>query len=159
MVSVFVCQVGHPGLSPAWSVCFRKEEFYQYVINLSPPVPMTGSPKAIHVLCLCDNACKKFLAICHKSRASCPVSRLLSVPIWPACAKQGRKYDSIKQKTTILVTFICKSHIQFVLVLFLSMSFIQSVSRAFIQKFNITDILGFYKKIPETPFFGPLNWL
>ena len=46
-------------------------------------------------LCLCNDACKRSLAICCKSRASCPVSRLLSVPIWPACAKQGRKYDSI----------------------------------------------------------------
>ena len=47
--------------------------------------------------CLCDNACKRSLAICRKSRASCPVSRLLSVPIWPACAKQERQHDSINQ--------------------------------------------------------------
>ena len=32
----------------------------------------TGSTKAIHVLsCLCDNACKRSLAICRKSRALC----------------------------------------------------------------------------------------
>ena len=36
-----------------------------------------------HVLsCLCDNACKRSLAICCKSRASCPINRLLSVPIY-----------------------------------------------------------------------------
>ena len=33
--------------------------------------------QAVHVLsCLCDDACKRSLAICHKSRALCPVSRL-----------------------------------------------------------------------------------
>ena len=67
---------------------------YTNGIDLFPPVLTTGSTKAVHVLsCLCDNACKRSLAICHKSRASCPVSRLLSVPIWPACAEQRRKYD------------------------------------------------------------------
>ena len=35
------------------------------VTNSLPPVPMTGSKKAVHVLlCLCNNACKRFLAIC-----------------------------------------------------------------------------------------------
>ena len=35
--------------------------------------------KTCHVLsCFCDNACKRSLAICCKSRVSCPVSRLLS---------------------------------------------------------------------------------
>ena len=73
------------------SVCFRKVESYQHLIDFSPPVPTTGSPKAVHVLsCLFDNACKRSLAICCKSRASCPVSRFLSVPIWPECAEQGR---------------------------------------------------------------------
>ena len=28
-------------------VCFRKVEFYQHVTNLSPPVPTTGSQKAV----------------------------------------------------------------------------------------------------------------
>ena len=38
--------------------------------------------KAVHVLlCLCNNACKRSLAICRKGRALCPVSRRLSVPI------------------------------------------------------------------------------
>ena len=46
---------------------------------------------------VCDNACKRSLVICRKSRASCPISRLLSVPIWPACDKQGRQCDSNKQ--------------------------------------------------------------
>ena len=112
-----------PGSSPAQSICYRKVEIYQHVINSLPPVLTTGSTKAVHVhsclrdnackrslaichksrascsvhvlLCLCYDACKRSLAICRKSRASCPVSRLLSIPIWPACAKQGRKYDSI----------------------------------------------------------------
>ena len=33
MVSISVCQAGHPGSSLAQSACFRKEEFYQHVIN------------------------------------------------------------------------------------------------------------------------------
>ena len=90
VVSVSLCQAGHPGSRPARSACFRKVEFYQAAIDLFPPMLTTGSTKAIHVSsCLCDNACKRSLAICRKSRASCPVSRLLSVPIWHACAKQG----------------------------------------------------------------------
>ena len=80
MVSIFICHVGHSGSKPVWSICFRKVKCYQNVINFSPPVPTTGSPKAVHVLsCLYDNACKRSLAICHKSRASCPVSRSLSL--------------------------------------------------------------------------------
>ena len=82
MVSISVCLSGHPGSSPAQSVCFRKVEFYQGAIDLFPPVLMTGSTKAVHVLsCLCDNACKRSLAICRKSRVSYPISRFLSVPI------------------------------------------------------------------------------
>ena len=49
MVSVSVCKVGCPGSSPARSVCYRKVEIYQHVINLFPPVLMTGSTKAVHV--------------------------------------------------------------------------------------------------------------
>ena len=30
---------------------------------------------------VCNNACKRSLAVCRESRASCPVNRLLSVPI------------------------------------------------------------------------------
>ena len=106
MVNFFVCQAGRPGSSPAQSICFRKVEFFQSVINLSPPVSTTGSPKPIHVLsCLCDTACKRSLVICRKNWASCPVSRLLPVPIWPACAEQGRWYDFKQTKTTALVTF------------------------------------------------------
>ena len=83
MVSVSFYHVGRQGSSPPRSICFRKVDFYQHAIDLSPPVLMTGSPKAVYVLsCLCDNACKRSLAICRKSRASCPVSRRpLSVPI------------------------------------------------------------------------------
>ena len=70
MVSVSVCQGGHPDSCPARSTCLRKVEFYQGAIDMSPPVLTTGSTKAVHVLsCLCDNACKQSLAICRKSRA------------------------------------------------------------------------------------------
>ena len=91
VVSISVCQAGLPGSRPVRPACFRKVECYQRAIDLFQPVLTTGSTKAVHVLsCLCDNACKRSLVICCKSRASCPVSRLLSVPIWPACTKQGR---------------------------------------------------------------------
>ena len=73
-------------------------EFYHNVIDLSQPVLTTGSPKAVHVLSrLCDDTCKRSLAIRRKSRVLCPVSRLASVHIWRACAEQGRLYDSNKQ--------------------------------------------------------------
>ena len=82
VVSVSVYQAGDPGSRPAQSACYRKVEFYHCAIDLLPPVPTTGSKKAVHVLlCLCNNACKRSLAICRRSRALCPVSRLLSVPI------------------------------------------------------------------------------
>ena len=82
VVSVSVYQVGNPGSRPPRSACHRKVELYHCAIDLLPPVPKTGSKKAVHVLlCLCNNACKRSLAICHKSRALCPVSRFLSVPI------------------------------------------------------------------------------
>ena len=72
LVSVFVCHAGRPGSRPVQSVCFRKVKCFQNVINFSPPVPTTGSQKAVHVLsCLCDNACKRSLSICQKSRALC----------------------------------------------------------------------------------------
>ena len=52
-----------------------------------------------HVLsCLCDNVCKRSLAICHKRRALCPVCKSLSVPIQSAGAEQGRQYDTNKQQ-------------------------------------------------------------
>ena len=54
---------------------------YHCVTDLLPPVPTTGSKKAVRVLlCLCNNACKRSLAICCKSMALCPISSLLSVP-------------------------------------------------------------------------------
>ena len=91
VVSVSVYQAGDPGSRPAWSACVRKVEFYHCVTHSFPPVSTTGSKKAVHVLlCLCNNACKRSLAICRKRRALRPISRLLSVPIWPACVKQGR---------------------------------------------------------------------
>ena len=82
VVSISVYQAGDLGSRPPRSACHRKVELYHCVIDLLPPVPTTGSKKAVHVLlCLCNNACKRSLAIYRKSRALCPVSRLLSVPI------------------------------------------------------------------------------
>ena len=70
--------VKRPSSRPARSACHRKVRFYHCVIDLLPPVPTTGSKKAVHVLlCLCNNACKRSLAICRTSRALCSVSRLL----------------------------------------------------------------------------------
>ena len=64
VVSVSVYQAGGPGSLPAQSACFRKVEFYHCAVNTFPPVPTTGSKKAVHVLlCLCNNACKRSLAI------------------------------------------------------------------------------------------------
>ena len=54
MVSVSVCEVGHPGSSLVRSACYRKVRFYQHVIDFSPPVLMTGSPKAVH---MCYHVC------------------------------------------------------------------------------------------------------
>ena len=80
MVSVSVCQSGHPGSSPVGSVCFKKVELYQHAIDLSHQCCWLVQQRLFHVLlCLCDDECKKSLAICRKCRASCPVSRLLSV--------------------------------------------------------------------------------
>ena len=82
VISVFVYEAGGPGSLPAQSACHRKVRFYHCVIDSLPPVLTTGSKKAVHVLlCLCNNACKRSLAIFRKSSALCPVSRLLSVPI------------------------------------------------------------------------------
>ena len=90
MVSISLCHAGRPGSSLVRSICVRKVEFYQHAVDLSPPVLTTGSTNVVQVLsCLCDNACKRSLAICCNSRASCPISRLLSGPILLACAEQG----------------------------------------------------------------------
>ena len=56
---------GWSGFAPARSACHRTVEFYHCVIDSLPPVPMTGSEKVVHVLlCLCNSACKRSLAIC-----------------------------------------------------------------------------------------------
>ena len=49
------------------------------------------------IIIVADNECKGSLSICHMSRLSFPISRILSVPIYPTCAEQGRSYDSNKQ--------------------------------------------------------------
>ena len=73
------------------STSFHIKQNYLYnlshVTNLFQPV----TSKAVHMLShLCENTCKRFLAICRKLRASYRVRKLLSVPIQPACAEQGR---------------------------------------------------------------------
>ena len=61
---------------------------YLHITDLQ--VPLTSSSGPCHVLsCLYDNAFKRSLAIYRKSMALCPVNRLLSTPIYPACAEQG----------------------------------------------------------------------
>ena len=101
MVSVSVCQAGPPGSSPARSVCFTKVEFYQNVINLSPPVPTTGSAKAFHVLsCLCDNACKRPLAI---------YLSLCGVHVLNRDVKQRNKHTCIRVVYAHLLNVLCQS--------------------------------------------------
>ena len=74
-------KAGCPYSNPARYVCHRKVEIYQHVINLFLPVLMTGSTKVVHVLsCLCGDACKRPLAIYHKSGAFYSVNRLLPEP-------------------------------------------------------------------------------
>ena len=53
---------------------FQKGGMLSECYQLSPPVLMTGSPKAVHVLSsLCDNASKRSLAICRKRYVSVPI--------------------------------------------------------------------------------------
>ena len=79
-----------PRFEPGIIHLFQKDGILLECYQLVPPVLTTGSPKAARVLsCLCHNACKRSLAICRKNRASSPVRRLLCVPIWPVCAKEG----------------------------------------------------------------------
>ena len=111
MVSVSVCQAGCPGSSPARSVCFRKIKFCQKVINLSLPVPTTGSPKAAHVSsCLCDNACKRCLLSVTRVGHRVPLAAFclslygLHVLHWDV-----NKIQSNKQNYTISHTFQAQS--------------------------------------------------
>ena len=89
MVSVFVWS-GWSGFTPGSIRLTQKGGILSLCYSLVPTSADDWFKKAVHVLlCLCNNACKRSLAICRKSRALCPVSRLLSVPIWPACVKTG----------------------------------------------------------------------
>ena len=82
VVRVSIYQAGDLHSHLPRSACVSKVELYHCAIDLSQPVPTAGSKKAVYViLCLCNYACKRSLAICHKSRALCPISSLLSVPI------------------------------------------------------------------------------
>ena len=74
---------GCPGSGPAQSICFRKVEFYQHVINFFHQCCWLVYQRPCHVLsCLCGNARKRTLAICCKSRALRSISSLLFVPIY-----------------------------------------------------------------------------
>ena len=83
--------VEHPRLSSGLSrfepgmVClFQKGGILSECCQLAPisAEKATGSSMTVHALsCLCNNACKRSLTVCRKSRALCTVSRLLSVPI------------------------------------------------------------------------------
>ena len=79
------------GPRPPQSACHKRWNSITVLLTRSHQCRRLVHKKAVHVLsCLCNDACKRSLAICRKSRALCLVSRLLSVPIWPACVKQGR---------------------------------------------------------------------
>ena len=68
-------------------------------VTLPPPFRAPSYLSSCHVLsCLCDNICRRFLAICRRIRTSCLISRLRSAPIQPACAAGERLYDSNKTK-------------------------------------------------------------
>ena len=45
---------------------------------------------------ICDNACKRFLAICRKSRALCLVSRLLSPYSQPVLNRDVNMIQTIR---------------------------------------------------------------
>ena len=59
------------------------------------------------MLCLCNKACKRSLAICRKSRALCPVNSLLCVPIEPTGAENGEvdiiQTMSLKSKVLLVL--------------------------------------------------------
>ena len=84
MVSVSISQAGLPGLNLA------KNPFVSERWNPSVLLSTCHAKAAIclvyqglcHVLsCLCGTVCKILLGICRKSRSSCPISSLLSIPI------------------------------------------------------------------------------
>ena len=66
---------------------------YWYFIDSSCQCPQLVYQILCHMLCLFDNAYKESLAICYRSRISCPISRLLAVNLQPYM--QERWYDSI----------------------------------------------------------------
>ena len=62
-----------------WSICSERWKSIRMLSTCSHQCwPLVQQRQS---MCLCDNACKRFLAICRKSRALWPISRLLSVPI------------------------------------------------------------------------------
>ena len=68
----------------ASSLAGSRQQYARYLsfIYLIQPVLLTLHQTPCHVSsCPCNNACTISLAICRKSRALCPVSRLLSVSI------------------------------------------------------------------------------
>ena len=72
VVSVSIYQAGDPDSRLAQCACYRKVALYHCVTDSFPPVPTTGKKKAVHVLlCLCNNACKRSLAIYRKRVGHC----------------------------------------------------------------------------------------
>ena len=112
MDSVSVCQARFPGSSPVQFVCFRKVEFHQHAIDLSHQCCRLVKQRLCPVLsCLCDNVCKRSLAICRKSGASCPISSLLSaLPIWPARTERDVNIIQIQKSHCICCSTSCSCH-------------------------------------------------
>ena len=71
------------------------------VTNLLQPVLPTGSKKTVPCVFMSMYPYKRSLAIRRKSRAPCPVSRFLSVPLQPACTEQERSNDTNKKNKFI----------------------------------------------------------
>ena len=70
------------GSPQVFSVCFDTSLAIYMSLTCSHQFHRLVHQRSCHVLsCLCNNACKRSLAICRKSRAPCPISRHLSVPI------------------------------------------------------------------------------
>ena len=80
---VYICLPCRPCRpKPGTIHLFQKGGILPACYQLVQPLLLTGSTKDVQcVIMSFDNACKRSLAVCHKNRASCPVSRLLSVPI------------------------------------------------------------------------------
>ena len=80
---LMVCTSSVPFNLPVYSL----SACHQHALTRAALTRVYESPCNV-LLCLCENACKRSLAICCTSRTLCPVSRLLSAPIQPSFAEQ-----------------------------------------------------------------------